>query len=327
MLKARVTCVYALICTSLLGSDISVVQQKVRQKNAQLEDLHRRVLRLSKSLHDASPDKAFATTKLRLDEDIRQQHLGDQSCSFCGKQLLLKTISQHANNCIDAATSSSLPILPTPSNQSPHWIQTASASTPGRSSAVALPSIRSEPILPRFVSQPPRNLRVVEDGVDHRSILLAWDPPIFTGSNPIIDYELRFSTRRTSDKANDRQVSVEPLLPVLTSRWCLQVPVAPNQFRVDGLEATQEYCDFLLCAITINGKSEASNPSTSSRRRHRSSRPGRCFSAMEQSQLPPSRCRGWSRSTAAGNRLWATKSRSSKQSWKTRTRLDLKTDF
>lgn len=244
---------------SLLGADIGVVQQKVRQKNAQLEDLHRRVLRLSMSLHDASPDKAFATTKLKLEEDIRNQQLDGQSCQSCGKQLLLGMIPQHAGNCRGEAASPLLPSLRPPSNQSSHRTRGANSLAADWLSPVALPSIRSEPILPRFVSQPPRNLRVVEDGIDHHSILLEWDPPIFTGSNPITDYELRCGVRQTSGRATDQQVSIETLSPLLTSRWCLHIPVAPNQFCLDGLVAAQEYCDFALCAITINGKSESSN--------------------------------------------------------------------
>lgn len=219
-----------------------------------LEDMQSRVLRLAKTLHDSSQEKAFASTKLRLEDEVRQQRLGDEQCPTCGRMLVSTIARQHLSYCTGKSHGASLPSIPTSSNQEPHSPPVPRSSTTcvgSNASPLVLPAIQSAPVLPQFVSQPPRNLRVVEEGISHRSIMLAWDPPIFTGSNPIIDYEFAYFVNSACTE--------QQACSLVTSRWCLVVPVAPNQYLVDNLDADQEYAAFTLIAITVNGKSLPSN--------------------------------------------------------------------
>jgi len=129
-------------------------------------------------------------------------------------------------------------------------------------------SARSLPVLQRttsisgathFVSQPPRKLRVEAKGISHNALVILWEPPIFTGSNVIFDYELSYSVCHSKIKHGEVQRDFDPQPPLRLSRWCLQKPVPESRFRLAGLHADQEYGELSICAITAAGRSEPSN--------------------------------------------------------------------
>lgn len=259
-----------------LKSGISAAQLTIRRKKDELEDLQTRVLRLSKTLHDPSEEKNFAKNKLLQQEEIRRHQHGMKRCKSCGKDFVVYVFANHEAGCtgsekqaqLHAPTSASLvPSRSLPEVSSPRNINQImdQAQETRKNASGGASTAAKQRTLPCFVSQPPRNLRVAANGgsITHSSILLQWDPPIFTGSTPIIDYELHFSICHTVKRMKDGEMSatrkLEPIPPQSTSRWCLQVPVAQNEFWVRDLVSDQEYGAFSIRAITRNGKSQPSN--------------------------------------------------------------------
>ncbi|ETP03911.1 hypothetical protein F441_19204 [Phytophthora nicotianae CJ01A1] len=227
-----------------LRKGIGETQLQIRQKTEELDELQRRVLRLSKTLHDSSDEKTFAKTKLGNQEEIRKQQLHAKPCRHCGRQYLPGILKAHEDNCMG----SSLPELQS--------MNQTSNSQSKRAQSLPLIQTPEAPLISRFVSQPPRNLRVNLKDIVHNALTIMWDPPIFTGSNAILDYELSYSVIHSKSK---QQRHFEPQPPLRLSQWCLINPVPGNQYRLANLSADQEYGEFALCAITAAGKSEPSN--------------------------------------------------------------------
>ncbi|EGZ29909.1 hypothetical protein PHYSODRAFT_468125 [Phytophthora sojae] len=224
-----------------LRKGIGVTQSQLREKTEELDELQRRVLRMTKTLHDSSDEKTFAKTKLVNREEIRQQQLHATSCERCGRQYLPRMLRIHQDNCMGSSLPTLQPIVGT--NQV----------------ADSLEESLGTRVATKFVSQPPRNLRVETKDISHNAVTIAWDPPIFTGSNAIFDYELTYSICHTKIKYDEVQRQFEPRPTLLLSRWCVQKPVPGNKFCLTNLCADQEYGDFSIRAITVAGKSEPSN--------------------------------------------------------------------
>ncbi|KAG2785686.1 hypothetical protein PC129_g11851 [Phytophthora cactorum] len=231
-----------------LRKGIGETQLQIRQKTEELDELQRRVLRLSKTLHDSSNEKTFAKTKLGNHEEIRKQQLHAKPCRYCGRQYLPGILKTHEDNCMRP----SLPELQ-PMNRLADSLVFQSKNS---QSLLMIQKASEAPPATRFVSQPPRNLRVNLKEIVHNALTIMWDPPIFTGSNAILDYELSYSVIHSKTK---QQRHIDPHPPLRLSQWCLMNPVPGNQYRLAHLSADQEYGEFLLCAITVAGKSEPSN--------------------------------------------------------------------
>lgn len=257
-----------------LRSGISAAQLSIRQKKDELDALQSRVLRLSKTLHSDAEDKNFAKIKLVQLDEIRKQCCGMKRCATCQREFLQHVLAEHEASCADTRRREEQQLFHAAGNDSrtaPNQLadqrQHNSFTAAGDSGGGGVNALRSKTRqLPSFVSQPPRNLRVADNAssVKHNAVLLQWDPPIFTGSAPIIDYELAFSRcssvmKRVKDGGASEVRAFQAFPPQTTSRWCLQLPVAENAFWVRDLVADQEYGEFSLCAITKNGKSQPSN--------------------------------------------------------------------
>ncbi|RLN72201.1 hypothetical protein BBJ28_00013881 [Nothophytophthora sp. Chile5] len=86
-----------------LRKGIGAAQLQIRQKGDELDELQRRVLRLSKSLHDTSEERAFAKTKLASQEEIRKQQLDARPCQRCGRTFLPAMLAVHEGNCVNTS--------------------------------------------------------------------------------------------------------------------------------------------------------------------------------------------------------------------------------
>ncbi|KAL3674689.1 hypothetical protein V7S43_000629 [Phytophthora oleae] len=233
-----------------LRKGIGVTQLQIRQKTEELDELQRRVLRLSKLLHDSSDEKTFAKTKLGNQEEIRKQQLHAKPCGHCGRHYLPEMLITHEDSCagLIAGTNQLADNLELPSGNS--------RSVPVIRKASASPDA---PLIAKFVSQPPRNLRVDLKSIAHNALTIMWDQPIFTGSNVIFDYELNYSVCHSKVKLGEVQRQYDPQPPLRLSRWCLLNPVPEYRYRLTNLSADQEYGEFSICAITVAGKCEESN--------------------------------------------------------------------
>ncbi|KAJ8577417.1 hypothetical protein ON010_g1791 [Phytophthora cinnamomi] len=240
-----------------LRKGIGVTQLQIREKTEELDELQRRVLRMTKMLHDSSDEKTFAKTKLVNQEEIRQQQLQSKPCRHCGRHYLPGMLPTHEENCLGSSLPALQPVVMT--NQMVHSLELQSGNSrllPVIHKSSAAPGTQ---VVTRFVSQPPRSLRVETKDISHNAVTIAWDLPIFTGSNAIIDYELTYSVCHSKIERGDIQRQLGPQLKLLLSRWCLQKPVPCSQFRLTNLCADEEYGEFSICAITVAGKSEHSN--------------------------------------------------------------------
>ncbi|RLN26818.1 hypothetical protein BBJ28_00004356 [Nothophytophthora sp. Chile5] len=170
-----------------LRKGIGAAQLQIRQKGGELDELQRRVIRLSKSLHDTSDERAFAKTKLASQEEIRKQQLDARPCQRCGRAFLPAVLTAHEGNCMN--TSFPRLSMATGSNQLLDRLQQQPQLFPAVHKALAVPATS---FLPRFVSQPPRNLRIDEKGIAHNAISMSWMEPLDDGGKPIQDYELTF---------------------------------------------------------------------------------------------------------------------------------------
>ncbi|POM78083.1 Hypothetical protein PHPALM_4436, partial [Phytophthora palmivora] len=233
-----------------LRKGIRVTQQQIRQKTEELDELQRRVLRLSKTLHDSSDEKMFAKTKLENQEEIRTQQLHVKGCCHCGRQYLPGVLIAHEKDCMG----SSLPTIEANQTADSFELQSGSLSVLQKDSGAPDASLLS-----RFMSQPPRNLRVDLKSITHNTMTIMWDPPIFTGSNVIFDYELSYSICHSKVKHDEVQKQFDSQQPLRLSQWCLLSPIPGNQYRLTNLVADQEYGNFSICAVTVAGKSVPSN--------------------------------------------------------------------
>jgi hypothetical protein len=85
-----------------------------------------------------------------------------------------------------------------------------------------------------FRPHPLRNLR--EIGVSCDAIKIAWDLPIFQGSEELIDFEISYSYEIYGEKKVERKREKFSCL-----QWCYKEPISSNCFVLDGLIASTPY--------------------------------------------------------------------------------------
>ncbi len=95
---------------------------------------------------------------------------------------------------------------------------------------------------------PIKNLRLIAVSFD--AIHLAWDPPIFDGGEPLIDFQLSYYIRNKQDKAKRTSMSC--------LRWCQRKPHAVNSFILYGLHASSYYLDIRIRCRNCIGWSDYS---------------------------------------------------------------------
>jgi hypothetical protein len=111
--------------------------------------------------------------------------------------------------------------------------------------------------LATFKPQPPRNIAIKEIGISF--IEWKWDPPVIDGGLEIIDYEIAYQGRysifnRDIGKFRRWEEDVQSLR---TSMWVFRTaPVCSTGFKIMGLRADTEYCNFKIRSLNLRGWSD-----------------------------------------------------------------------
>lgn len=100
-----------------------------------------------------------------------------------------------------------------------------------------------------FVPQPPRNCRVASKGPSH--IEWHWDPPVFDGGLPLIDYEIGYVAKLIEfDKVIGKFKRSTEVCPSLkTSQWCFLEPLSHKGYKMMGLLADTEYTELRIRCV------------------------------------------------------------------------------
>ncbi|KAL7687225.1 putative fibronectin type III, tetratricopeptide-like helical domain superfamily, LysM [Plasmopara halstedii] len=230
-------------------------QLQIRQKTEELEELERRVSRLSRMLCESSNEKKFSNTQLEICDNIRMQQLDVKPCRRCGRHYLSSILKEHERNCVEISLFEAQTMTGASLTAGSVELQN------GKSRVFPMIEAASPqlPTLTKFVPQAPRNVRISRTEIMHNAVTIRWDLPIFTGLHTIFDYELSYSIVHTKTIQNVAQKCIDPQPPLRLSQWCLTSPLPIKRFFLTCLSANQEYGEFALRSITVAGMSESSN--------------------------------------------------------------------
>lgn len=164
------------------------------------------------------------------------------ACPKCNKQIVKEFISQHVESCRSGENLSNSGIY----NIDYFSITPLTTAT--------------------FPPQPPRG--VLLDAFTSSSIRWKWRPPINNGGLPIFQYEIRYLIKYSEfNVVTSRYVKWEQEVPsLLTSNWCIRAtercaeiedgPVCHFGYKMVGLRATTEYCNFMIRCHNLHGPSD-----------------------------------------------------------------------
>lgn len=94
------------------------------------------------------------------------------------------------------------------------------------------------------------------------SVSIVWDPPLWDGGQPIIDYHIEYCIRVPMKGSRPEDDLFEDIKqpPVQTSRWIMLAPVMHQGFTLRGLGASSDIVNLRVRAVNSRGSSEWSEP-------------------------------------------------------------------
>ena len=164
------------------------------------------------------------------------------ACPKCGKQIVKEFISQHTESCQGGDIQDTIGIY----NIDYFSITPLTTAT--------------------FPPQPPRGVLLVLSSCS--SIRWKWRPPINDGGLPVFQYEIRYLIKYSEyNVVTSRYVKWEEEVPsLLTSNWCIRLtprcadiedgPVCHFGYKMVGLRAATEYCNFQIRCHNLHGPSD-----------------------------------------------------------------------
>lgn len=154
-------------------------------------------------------------------------------CPKCGDQVLRSMLSDHMKAC------SVITSKPPSSSMGPA-IDTTSTSI-GRTGKFPYNPVRPKP---------PRNLRI--KAVDYSTITIEWDPSIFDGGEPIINYEVVYYVIDLPPPISSKTILENPPKKLKRkfveqcARFCLVDPIPETDYVLDHMVAGKMYSDVKL---------------------------------------------------------------------------------
>ena len=169
-------------------------------------------------------------------------------CPKCEKRIVKEFLSQHINSCQGE-------------------ISDANKSSMEQKGVYTIDHFAVTPLTTAtFPPLPPRGTLLVSVGCS--SIKWKWRPPINDGGLPVFQYELRYLAKYSEfNPIISRYVKWEEQVPsLLTTHWCVRPtlrcaevedgPVCHFGFKMVGLRAATEYCNFQIRCHNLQGASE-----------------------------------------------------------------------
>jgi hypothetical protein len=104
--------------------------------------------------------------------------------------------------------------------------------------------------LSKYATVPPPPMDCGVSSISFDSFLVRWTNPVFDGGLPIFDYELEIGV--VSETRKGKQLETAATL-LRTSRWCFDLPVASEQFKVTGMQAGMPVKNIRVRAINRIG--------------------------------------------------------------------------
>jgi hypothetical protein len=230
----------------LLDRDLQRASRLSRTRLDALTDIEKRIFDLRKNL---TSHPVIPTVSEQISKDLRvnnSQRLDSMftSCDRCNRKILTELFKAHSEACeklqgITGPTHSARP----PVFDFEQDIKTSYTT---------------------FVPQNPRNFKFVKRGCSY--IDFVWDPPVFDGGLPVIEYEIDFKKQiDIFDKATKLWIRrIENMEPVITSMWCMKNPICHRGYRLKNLTAGCTYVDFKLRCKNLRGYGEYTNLSNES---------------------------------------------------------------
>lgn len=249
----------------------------LRKKNKSLSDIEWRVERMKNNVYDSSKEQSYTQQRIDSEVDMQYRSKGKMiDCKVCGRSILAALHEEHEGYCNGIAFHVGLNILHEDKMnamvQCPmcHFVVEPEAEEQHvqkcNENKRLLSELRKREGAHRTmeyikikIPRSPTNLRIVPDSATCDSIQIAWDPPIFTGSAMVFDYEISYSKCNTRF-ANGKSMVVYHDEAVLTSSvWIMKKPIVNNSFTISGLLAKSDYGKISVRAKTIYGISPPSN--------------------------------------------------------------------
>lgn len=102
------------------------------------------------------------------------------------------------------------------------------------------------------------------------SVSIVWEPPLWDGGQPIVDYHIEYFVRvpMKGSRPEDDLFEDVKQAPVQTSRWIMLAPIMHKGFTLRGLGASADIVNLRVRAVNSRGSSEWSEPCAPMRTLH-----------------------------------------------------------
>jgi hypothetical protein len=221
-----------------LGNDIIRSTRLNKARVDSLTDLEKRIHHLRQNLNDPQQQQGQGVEHVMIDQlgTNNKIHLNKlfKECSICQRKVLSDLLEVHMIACKKMNGETIL------ESRKPIYDVHCDLKTS----------------LTSFIAQPPRNCQFIHKG--YRYMTFIWEPPVFDGGLPVINYEISYKTHTVTldpgTKLKIVKVKEQPLIS--TSQWYYRDPINHHGFKITGLEAGQSYVDFRIRSVNLRGVSE-----------------------------------------------------------------------
>jgi hypothetical protein len=222
-----------------LNSDVSRVSRLGKARIDALDDMERRLRRMRHQLktttiptvNDSVAADLYISNKSQVDAQFTV-------CTRCQRRILIKLMKAHDTACAKLKSKDTI-------YQGLRPVPKVDDEVQGLIDEYAT-----------FVPQPPRNIAIKDKGTSF--IVWTWDPPVFEGGLPVLDYEISYNANIIEfDKSTGKYKRyVEACRSLLTTTCIRPMPVAHTGYSMIGLHAGTEYTEIVIRCRNEHGWSE-----------------------------------------------------------------------
>lgn len=226
-----------------LAKDVARASRLSKARLDSLIDLEKRIMTMRGQLHAPNVrniDSVIAT-ELQTNNKLVRLEGKFEVCSICSRRILAALMPTHARAC---------------AIQAKEETDRKSSHLPG---PTGVSNLEQDVVtsLATFKPQPPRNIAIKEIGISF--IEWKWDPPVIDGGLEIIDYEIAYQGRYSVFNRDIGKFKrwEEDVPSLRTSMWVFRTaPVCSTGFKIMGLRADTEYCNFKIRSLNLRGWSD-----------------------------------------------------------------------
>ena len=266
-----------------LGKDVAHSTKTIRASQGALSEMESSISQMQNNLfQEKEADRVH--TQVRLDKEIlhlRDEYIREEVCKSCGISISCRLVERHESTCRglsldffrnmdDKKTKAWINVKDNGYVSCPLcWFlikkeritEHTTSCVLRQEKAAALVTQKEESSAEWTISVPPKppcHVHIDVEASTASSLVLVWDPPVFTGACEIIDYEISYSLATVQYTGEERFYTYEACTSIWTSRWVAKEPVAVRTFQITNLQAASGYGNIYVKTKTKHGLSEAS---------------------------------------------------------------------